>query len=109
MYLRFAFLRCRSMSSADHDADPAQLPEDLPPVQPPSAGFIIQLFVVPGLIVMAIVGVYLLFGKLASGEQDWQSLLVELKHPNEHRRWRGALGLGQVLNADQEMGDRGQR
>lgn len=95
------------MTSADQDTDAAQLPEDLPPVEPPSAGFIIQLFVVPGLIVVAIVGVYLLFGKLASGEQDWQSLLVELKHPNEHRRWRGALGLGQVLNADQKMGVRG--
>lgn len=91
------------MSSADSETETAQLPEDLPPVQPPSAGFIIQLFVVPGLIVLAIVGVWGLFGKLATGEHDWRGLLVELRHPNEHRRWRGALGLAQVLKADQEM------
>jgi hypothetical protein len=78
------------MSSVDVDSETAQLPEDLPPVEPPSAGFIIQLFVVPGLIVLAIVGVWALFGKLASGENDWQARLVELRHPNEHRRWRGA-------------------
>jgi transposase len=89
------------MSAVDHDAEGARVPEDLPPVQPPSAGFILQLFVVPGLIVLAIVAVWLLFGKLAGNEQDWKGLLVELQHPNEHRRWRGALGLAQMLKADQ--------
>lgn len=88
----------------------AELPNsaELPPVEPPSAGFILQLFVVPGLIVAAVVGVWLLFGKLASGEQDWQGLVVELKHPNPHRRWRAALGLGQILKADQDLGENGQ-
>jgi HEAT repeat protein len=96
------------MSSADQDPAGAQLSEDLPPVQPPSAGFIIQLFVVPGLIVMAIVGVWLLFGKLATGEQDWKSLVVELQHPNPHRRWRAATGLAQMVKADQQLGAAGQ-
>jgi hypothetical protein len=91
------------MSSADSESETAQLPEDLPPVQPPSAGFIVQLFVVPGMIVLAIVAVWALFGKLASGDQDWRGLVVELRHPNEHRRWRGALGLAQMLKADQEL------
>lgn len=77
------------------------LPEDLPPVEPPSAKFIVQLFVVPGLIVAAIVGVWLLFGKLASAEQDWQALLADMKSSNEHRRGRGAMGLAQALAADQ--------
>ena len=63
---------------------------DLPPVEPPSAKFIVQLFVVPGLIVAAIVGAWLLFGKLASAEQDWQALLADMKSSNEHRRGRGA-------------------
>jgi len=58
------------MSPSDPESDIAQIPENLPPVEPPSAGFIIQLFVVPGLIVLAIVGVYLLFGKLATVGQD---------------------------------------
>ena len=90
------------------ESDVAQLPEDLPPVEPPSAGFIVQLFVVPGIIVAAIVAVWLLFGKLATTEHDWRSLVVELQHPNEHRRWRGALGLAQILKADQERGEAGQ-
>lgn len=78
-------------------------PVDLPPVEPPSAGFIIQLFVVPGLIVLAVVGVWALFGQLAAGEQDWQALIVELSNSNEHRRWRGAHGLAQMLQAEQEQ------
>jgi hypothetical protein len=94
--------------TAERDTEGAELPEDLPPVQPPSAGFIIQLFVVPGLIVLAIVGVWLLFGKLATGEQDWRGLLVELQHPNLHRRWRAASGLAQMVKADREMPGGGQ-
>lgn len=83
-------------------------PEDLPPVEPPSAGFIIQLFLIPALIVMAVVGVWALFGRIAGGEPDWRSLMAELKSGNEHRRWRAALGLAQVLKGDQEKGDQGQ-
>lgn len=76
-------------------------PEMLPPVEPPSAKFIVQLFVVPGVIVAMIVGVWLLFGKLASAEQNWQALLEDMKSSNEHRRGRGAMGLAQALAADQ--------
>lgn len=94
--------------SEDQGVEKALAPEELPPVEPPSAGFILQLFVVPGLIVAAVVGVWLLFGKLASGEQDWHELVVELQHPNPHRRWRAALGLGQILKADQDLGENGQ-
>lgn len=89
--------------------DSANLPEELPPVQPPSAGFILQLFVVPGLIVVVVIGVWLLFGKLATSEQDWRGLVRELQQPNQHRRWRGALGLAQLLKADQDLKGEGQR
>lgn len=89
-------------------SDSAELPDELPPVQPPSAGFILQLFVVPGLIVVLVVGVWLLFGKLATSEQDWHGLVRELQQPNQHRRWRGALGLAQTLKSDQDSGDKGQ-
>jgi len=91
-------------AAGDHDV----LPEELPPVEPPSAGFIVQLFLVPALIVMVIVGVWALFGKLASGEQDWRVLVAEVRNNNELRRWRGALGLAQMLNVDRQMGDAGQ-
>ena len=101
------------MTSEPHNnADNAELlavPDPLPPVEPPSAKFIVQLLVVPGLIVAAIVGVWLLFGKLASAEQDWQALLADMKSSNEHRRGRGAMGLAQALAADQNRQAEGPR
>lgn len=89
----------------NHSSQSSSLPEDLPPVKPPSAGFIVQLFLVPGLIVLVIVGVWALFGKLASNDQDWKKLLVEIKNTNTNRRWRAALGLAQMLRAN-EVDDR---
>lgn len=88
--------------------DASDLPDDLPPVKPPSAGFIVQLFLVPGLIVLVVVGVWALFGRMASSEQNWQVLVEELKQPNQHRRWRGAMGLAQLLAADLKRGDEGE-
>lgn len=76
------------------------LPDDLPPVEPPSAGLIVQLFLVPAVIVVVIVGVYALFGQLASQELDWRQLVTDVKSENPHVRWRGALGLAQMLDAD---------
>ena len=73
-------------------------PEELPPVTPPSAGFIVQLFVIPALIVMAVVAVWALFGKLADSGSDWQQLVAELGGGNEHRRWRAAQELAQLLH-----------
>ena len=98
------------MTAESHEN--AELPlssESLPPVEPPSAKFIVQLFVVPGLIVATIVGVWLLFGKLASAEQDWQALLADMKSSNEHRRGRGAMGLAQALAVDQNRKSEGPR
>lgn len=86
-----------------------QSPESLPPVEPPSASFIMQLFLVPGLIVAAVIGIWALFGQLSSGEQDWRQLIAEIRSPNEHRRWRGATSLAQVLRADAELGEAGQK
>lgn len=80
-------------------------PEELPPVEAPSAGFIIQLFLIPALIVAAVIGVWALFGKLADSKTDWQQLVVELGSANEHRRWRSALNLAQVLRNEQMAPD----
>lgn len=82
--------------TASSDPGPGSRPEELPPVQPPSAGYIIQLFLIPALIVMAVIGVWALFGKLADSDTNWQQLVSELNQ-NEHRRWRAALGLAQLL------------
>ncbi|MEW4530971.1 HEAT repeat domain-containing protein [Maioricimonas sp. JC845] len=105
-------------SSDDYPADDPQqteapLPEaaehDLPPVEPPSAGFIVQLFVVPAIIVTVVIGVYLLFGRLASSEVDWRQLVTDVRSDNPHVKWRGALNLAQVLDADELRGETSQR
>ena len=96
----------RSPTDTDPPADAAA--QHLPPAEPPSAGFIVQLFLVPALIVGVIVGVYFLFGRLASGELDWRQQVVDVRSQNEHVRWRGALGLAQMLDADAQQGASGQ-
>lgn len=84
-----------------NDLPPGARPEELPPVEPPSAGFIVQLFLIPALIVAAVIGVWALFGKLADSETNWPQLVAELGSGNEHRRWRAALGLAQALRNQQ--------
>lgn len=100
-------------SAPARERDDQTPPEELPPVEPPSAGFIVQLFLVPALIVcfvvMVVAGIPWLFGRLTSGEQDWQSLVAELRDDNPHRRWRGANGLAQMLRADARRGEDGQQ
>lgn len=88
-------------SSDPSQHHPGSRPEELPPVSPPSAGFIVQLFLIPALIVMAVVAVWALFGKLADSESDWTQLVAELGSSNEHRRWRAALGLAQLMKNDE--------
>ncbi len=90
------------------EQDPATF-DELPPVEPPSAGFIVQLFLVPLLIVGAVIGLYVLFGKLAAGQQDWRQQIIDFRSDNPHIRWRGALGLAQMLEADQQLQPDGTR
>lgn len=99
------------MTESSHES--ASLPEssfgdDLPPVQPPSAGFIVQLFVFPALIVMAVVAIWWMFGMIAAGEQDWHTLLRDLQSQNLHVRNRAMYGLAQILEQDSRRGDQGQ-
>lgn len=88
-------------SPSSNSAYAGNRPEELPPVSPPSAGFIVQLFLIPALIVMAVVAVWALFGKLADSESDWKQLVTELGSSNEHRRWRAALGVAQLLRNEE--------
>ena len=84
------------------------LMDDLPPVQPPSAAFILQLFIFPALIVIGVVAVWWMFGWIAAGEQDWRKLLQDLQSQNLHIRNRSMYGLAQVLDQDSRRGDHGQ-
>lgn len=81
--------------SADPER-PLSPDEALPPVQPPSAGFIVQLFVVPAVIVSAIVLVWLLFNWLAQMGDDPRKYLVALERDNVSR-WQVAVNLANAL------------
>ncbi len=82
---------------------PGGLPADLPPVEPPSAGFIVQLFVIPAAIVAVVVVVWLLFGKLAGGERDAMDYVQTIKDANENRRWRAAFELSTLINNESRL------
>ncbi len=75
-------------------------PSDLPAVEPPSAGFIVQLFLIPALIVAVVVTVYLAFGKIAGGYRSPEEYLSDLRGSNEERRWLAAHELALVLQHD---------
>lgn len=57
---------------------PGVRPEELPPVKPPSAGFIVSTVPDSGAIVMAVVAVWALFGQLAHLRMTGSSLLQPL-------------------------------
>ena len=86
-----------------HDFAAGGMPTDLPPVEPPTAGFIVQLFVIPAAIVAVVVVVWLLFGKLAGGERDAMDYVQAIKDPNENRRWRAAFELGTLIHNDARL------
>lgn len=79
------------------DTPPRVSPDDtLPPVEPPSAGFIVQLFVIPAIIVIIIVIVWGLFNWLARSGTDPASYVDALKRNNE-ARWQAAVNLANAL------------
>ncbi|MBI2479800.1 MAG: hypothetical protein HYV60_14545 [Planctomycetia bacterium] len=68
----------------------------LPPIEPPSAGFLVQLFVIPMIIVGIIVVVWLMFSWLAHMGSNPHELVRDLKKPNE-ASWQRALTLADLL------------
>jgi HEAT repeat protein len=73
-------------------------PDDaLPLVEPPSAGFIVQLFLVPAIIVAIIVAVWLAFNWLAQGGGDPYEYLKALERNNATVRWQAAHHLASAL------------
>ena len=87
---------------------PADFPNDLPPVEPPSARFIVQLFVIPAAIVLVLVVAYLAlvqlpFGRLANGGRDVMDYVRSIRSDNEHRRWRSAQELANLIQNDARL------
>jgi hypothetical protein len=87
--------------SSDPSRSPAGFsPDDaLPPVEPPSAGFIVQLFIVPGVIVLVVVMIWVLFNWLAQKGNDRDAFVRALARNNE-ARWQAAFNLANALRAE---------
>lgn len=93
-------------SNPDTDADPSSSrppvtgDDLLPPIEPPSAGFIIQLFVVPAVIVLGVVLLWLLVTTLATqGDQDPTKIVAALRGSNQ-ARWQKAEELANMLRLE---------
>lgn len=81
-----------------------QTPEtDLPPVEPPTAGFIVQLFVIPAVVVCVVIAVWLLFGKLAGGERDVNEYVRIIRSENANRRFRAAYELASLITNEKSL------
>lgn len=73
---------------------------ELPPVEPPTIGFILQLFVIPMVIVTIIVLIWLLFNWLAHMGSNPTELVADLKRLND-TSWQKALTLADLLRNPQ--------
>jgi HEAT repeats len=74
--------------------------ELLPPVEAPSARFIVQLFVVPALIVLSIVGIWLLISSLVrSATIDPAKVIEGIEQGPSVARWQRASELADMLNS----------
>src|SRR4051812_44520402 len=85
----------------EHQPTSGPVLTDLPPVEAPSAGLIVQLFVIPAVIVAVVIVVWLLFGKLAGGERDAMEYVRLLRSPNAH--WRTAYELASLIQNDPKL------
>lgn len=74
--------------------------EPLPPVQPPSAGFLLQLFLIPLVIVTIIVMVWLLFSWLAHLGTNPQDLVRDIGKVNDGS-WQRAYNLAELMRKPQ--------
>ncbi len=84
------------MNPTSEPAHPLRPDDALPPVEPPNFGFIIQLFVVPGVIVGIIVVVWFLFNWLAQRGNDPRQYVQALRRSNS-ARWQVASNLADAL------------
>lgn len=84
--------------SSNHEPE-----KGLPPVAPPSGKFIAQLFLVPLLIVGAVVLLVSFFFWLMGDRTDPSKLLSQLDSPNADVRWRAASEFAQKLKRDPDL------
>ena len=78
------------------DVDAPQAGEHLPPIKPPTAGFVLQLFFIPMIIVAIIVMVWLMFSWLAHMGSNPQDLVDGILKANA-KSWQDAERLAEML------------
>lgn len=81
---------------SESNTRPLAADELLPPVEPPSAGFLLQLFVVPAVIVLVVVLLGWLVTSLATKDRDPSEIVAKLRSPSQ-LRWQEASDLGDML------------
>lgn len=89
------------MSDSPATSEPYTPDKNLPPVQPPTLGFLVQLFVIPGLIVSVIVMVWMLFNWLAHMGND-PGKELDILASGSKGRWQAAFNLAKQLADDKE-------
>jgi hypothetical protein len=87
------------MSQATPTSPTVPPDETLPPVQPPNAGFLVQLFVIPGLIVLVMVLVWTLVKWLPQMGNDAETNVRALEGSGANR-WQAAVNLANLLRGD---------
>jgi hypothetical protein len=102
----------------DHNNPGAPLstpvPPGLPPVRPPAASAFLQLFIVPSIIVLVLVGLFLLgpvvydwagrlLGRTPGDRRSADQFVRDIDNPNPEVRWRAASDLAQVLLRNDEL------
>jgi hypothetical protein len=100
--------------SGNPPALPTQPDPGLPPVMPPAPAAFLQLFIVPGIIVAVLVGLFLLgpmlynqagrlLGRGSGDARTAAQFLRDLDNPNGEVRWRAASDLAQTLPRNEEL------
>jgi HEAT repeat protein len=72
-------------------------------LEPPSARFIVQLFLLPALIVAVVVAIWLGFGKIASNERSVEEYIAGLRSQNARWRWTTAHELAVLLQTNKKL------
>jgi len=85
-----------SDSPPDDSQQSAASEASLPPVQPPSASFILQLFIIPGMIVFVIIMVWLAFHWLAHMGSNPAEMIREMRQ-NKANSWQVAYNFSEEL------------
>jgi len=85
-----------SDSPPDDSQQSAASAASLPPVQPPSASFILQLFIIPGMIVFVIIMVWLAFHWLAHMGSNPAEMIREMRQ-NKANSWQVAYNFSEEL------------